>query len=105
MTARMRPCLKYVQRGRKDADCRVRWVTQPRRLIAATLVLAAIMAAGCVAASAGVRVNPAAAKTAVRAAIPAPGAERALRHAERLARGAPGARGDMTLALMAVVQT
>jgi hypothetical protein len=32
-------------------------------------------------------------------------AERALRHAERLATGTPGARGDMTVALMRVVQT
>ena len=79
-------------------------VRHPRRLIAASLILAAVVAAAGALASAGADAAPAGG-AAVRPAVPAPVAERALRHAERLATGAHGARGDMTLALLRVVQT
>ena len=75
----------------------------PRALIAAFLLLAAICAASAPSALGGGHAVGGRGAFGVRPAIPAPAAERVLRHAERLSAGAPGARGDMTLALLRVV--
>jgi len=76
-------------------------VSPGRRLIVAVLVLSATAGAQASRSASGQSLpSPA----SLAPAVPAPAATRALRHVERLVSGAPGARGDVTLAMMRLVR-